>query len=200
MPDILLGDESKLINAWDASGNLLDGFPLVTRDAMRGTPSVADLDADGTVEIVAAGFDRLVYVWDLAAAHSPAADEWPMYHGNIHKNGVYRAVIPTGAGPGTTPRAHTTALSQNYPNPFNPTTTIEFTVGPGVSRRVSLVVYDVRGARVRTLFDGSLRSGVYQQVWDGINDHGQRVGSGIYFYRLADSGSTVQTRKMLLLK
>ena len=53
---------------------------------------------------------------------------------------------------------------------------------------------------VRTLFDGSLRSGVYQHVWDGINDQGQRVGSGIYFYRLADSGSTVQTRKMLLLK
>ena len=200
VPDILLGDESKLVNAWDASGNLLDGFPLVTRDAMRGTPSIADLDADGTVEIIAAGFDRLVYVWDLAAAHSPAAEEWSMFHGNIHQNGVYGAVIPTAAGPGSTPRVNTTTLAQNYPNPFNPTTTIEFTVGTGAARRVTLTVYDVRGARVRTLFDGSLRAGVYHQVWDGINDQGQRVGSGIYFYRLADSGSTAQTRKMLLLK
>ncbi|MCK5618654.1 MAG: hypothetical protein KAJ17_04600, partial [Candidatus Krumholzibacteria bacterium] len=62
-----------------------------------------------------------------------------------------------------------------------------------------LVVYDVRGARVRTLVDETAMGGKYTVAWDGRNDQGQSVGSGVYFYRLAGRHFT-QTRKMLLLK
>jgi hypothetical protein len=91
------------------------------------------------------------------------------------------------------------SLSQNYPNPFNPTTQITYYLPEGGARRVRLVVYDVRGARVRTLVDATAMGGKYTVEWDARNDHGQSVGSGVYFYRLAGRHFT-QTRKMLLLK
>ena len=91
------------------------------------------------------------------------------------------------------------ALEQNVPNPFNPTTRIVYLVPDGAPREVSLVVYDVRGARVRTLVAGAQPGGRHSVEWDGRNDAGERVGSGIYFYRLQQTGFTA-TRKMLLLK
>ncbi len=91
------------------------------------------------------------------------------------------------------------SLSQNYPNPFNPITRIEYLVPEGEAQRVALVVYDVRGARVRTLVDGIVTGGKYVVDWDGRNDQGQTVGSGVYFYRLVERNFT-RTRKMLLLK
>ncbi|MCK4776410.1 MAG: T9SS type A sorting domain-containing protein, partial [Candidatus Krumholzibacteria bacterium] len=93
------------------------------------------------------------------------------------------------------------SLSQNYPNPFNPTTQITYYLPEGGLGpvTVSLVVYDVRGARVRTLVDATSTGGKYTVEWDGRNDHGQSVGSGVYFYRLVGQNFT-RTRKMLLLK
>jgi hypothetical protein len=91
-------------------------------------------------------------------------------------------------------------LGQNYPNPFNPSTKIEYWVPDGKGGEpVSLVVYDVRGARVRTLVDGRQPVGRYRVEWDGRDNSGTLVGSGIYFYRLATSHFS-GTRKMLLLK
>jgi hypothetical protein len=93
-------------------------------------------------------------------------------------------------------------LGQNYPNPFNPVTRIEYWV-PGASAAsrspVSLVIYDVRGARVRTLVDGEKASGRYAVDWDGRNDSGAPVSSGVYFYRMT-SDRFADTRKMLLIK
>jgi flagellar hook assembly protein FlgD len=61
------------------------------------------------------------------------------------------------------------------------------------------VVYDVTGARVRTLVEGEVSGGKYTVEWDGRNDRGQTVGSGVYFYRLVERNFT-QTKKMILLK
>jgi hypothetical protein len=91
------------------------------------------------------------------------------------------------------------SLGQNYPNPFNPVTSIDYYVPEGVRHEVSLIVYDVRGARVRTLVREALVSGKYTANWDGRNDTGQQVSSGVYFYRLV-RGAFHSTRKMLLIK
>jgi flagellar hook assembly protein FlgD len=89
-------------------------------------------------------------------------------------------------------------LEQNYPNPFNPATTISFSLRK--RGRVELVVYDVAGRRVRTLVSGERSTGVlYRVVWDGKNDEGQAVASGVYFYRLV-ADDFVDTRKMVLLQ
>ena len=103
-------------------------------------------------------------------------------------------------GPPTAARtapALTNALYQNHPNPFNPNTTIRLSIAS--DSHVQLVIYDVAGRRVRTLIDENRRADVYKEVWDGTNNAGQQVATGVYFYRLATSGF-VQTRKMLLLK
>ncbi|MDP2035775.1 MAG: T9SS type A sorting domain-containing protein [Ignavibacteria bacterium] len=89
------------------------------------------------------------------------------------------------------------ALSQNYPNPFNPTTTIKFSVAQDA--KVNLVIYDMLGQRVRTLVDGIQDAGFYTVRWDGSNEFGSKVASGIYIYRL-QAGSFVSTMKMNLMK
>ena len=76
-----------------------------------------------------------------------------------------------------------TTLYQNYPNPFNPSTIIAFYLPR--AGHVSLVIYDVTGSAVRTLVDGAeSRPGAIRSLWDGTNDDGVQVGSGVYYYRL----------------
>jgi hypothetical protein len=88
-------------------------------------------------------------------------------------------------------------LRPNYPNPFNPTTTIEYALP---SRgHVRLRVYDVNGARVRTLVDGVESGGSHRVTWDGRDDSGMRAASGVYLLRI-DAAGTTTTRKMTLLK
>jgi hypothetical protein len=96
------------------------------------------------------------------------------------------------------PSAAPFALRQNIPNPFNPVTTISFEVPDG-GANVSLRIYDVSGRLIRTLVDGVAPSGLRSASWDGTNDAGEPVTSGMYFYRLT-APSFSQTKKMLLLK
>jgi hypothetical protein len=88
-------------------------------------------------------------------------------------------------------------LFQNAPNPFNPTTTIRFRLADAA--RAELTVFDVRGRRIRTLVDEVLSAGEHAQGWDGTNQRGEPVASGVYFYRLT-AGDFRETRRMLLLK
>jgi len=74
---------------------------------------------------------------------------------------------------------------------------IKYSIAQDVN--VSLVVYDVAGRQVRTLVNDRQRADVYKVTWDGVNDQGQRVASGMYFYKLV-AGKFVQTKKMMLLK
>ncbi len=89
------------------------------------------------------------------------------------------------------------ALSQNHPNPFNPTTTIEYRLAK--TAPVNLTIYNLLGQHVRTLIAHDQQVGRHQVIWDGRDDSGQGVASGIYFYRL-QVGSVFETRKMTLLK
>ena len=93
-------------------------------------------------------------------------------------------------------------LSQNYPNPFNPVTRITYLVPDGGAHQVRLVVYDVRGARVRTLVDEAQAPDPrgFSKVWNGLSDQGQPVSSGVYFYKLTVSNGFSMTKKMVLLK
>jgi len=88
-------------------------------------------------------------------------------------------------------------LSANYPNPFNPSTRIDFRVGD--AGPVRLVVHDAAGRLVRTLVSESLAASDYSIQWNGEDNAGRRVGSGVYFYRLEAPGFS-ETRRMVLLK
>ncbi len=90
-------------------------------------------------------------------------------------------------------------LSQNYPNPFNPTTTIQFTIADRSLTNTKLEIYNVLGQKVKTLVDEYRPQGTYTMIWDGRNDAGNLVASGVYFYVMRTRNFT-QTKKMLLLK
>ena len=95
-------------------------------------------------------------------------------------------------------------LGQNYPNPFNPTTTIPFRVSSSQFMvhspvRTTLIIYNLLGQKVNALVNESLKPGTYQATWDGNNDAGEKVPSGVYFYRLT-SGGLSETRKMVLMR
>ena len=88
-------------------------------------------------------------------------------------------------------------LSQNYPNPFNPETTISFDLP--VASEIELALYNVAGQREATLAGGFREAGSYTLRWDGRDDTGHGLASGVYFYRLT-AGERVETRTLLLLK
>lgn len=88
-------------------------------------------------------------------------------------------------------------LSQNYPNPFNPMTTIQF--GLKESSNVTLKIYDVSGRLIRALVSGRLEPGIYNESWDGTDDRGHGVASGVYFYSLR-TGSFTDRKKMVILR
>jgi flagellar hook assembly protein FlgD len=88
-------------------------------------------------------------------------------------------------------------LEQNYPNPFNPQTEICYSVPAGSN--VNLTVFDILGRKVRVLADGWETPGMKLVTWDGRDDRGVKVSSGIYFYRL-QADDFVETKKMILSK
>lgn len=92
---------------------------------------------------------------------------------------------------------HVNSLSQNAPNPFNPATTVAFSLAE--KGRVSLAVYDVNGRLVRVLVDEKREAGPHSVVWDGCNEQGQELASGVYFIRYR-AGSDSFWKKAALLK
>ena len=96
------------------------------------------------------------------------------------------------------------ALNQNYPNPFNPATAIDFAVPNNA--RVTLSVFNLLGQEIRTLVSGERQPGAYSVTWDGRDDFGKAVASGLYIYKMTaistsgEAGNFTQSRKLMLLK
>ena len=89
------------------------------------------------------------------------------------------------------------SLENNYPNPFNPSTSIEFSLAE--QNQITLEVYNSHGEKIRTLVNEFKPAGAYKTAWNGKDDNGNVVSSGIYIYRIA-AGSFIQSKSMVLLK
>ena len=92
---------------------------------------------------------------------------------------------------------HEFRLDQNHPNPFNPNTTIEFSVP--MRGAVELAIYNLAGQKARRLMRTVLDAGNHSVAWDGRDQHGRELASGVYIYKL-QAGEQVDSRKLLLLK
>ena len=95
-----------------------------------------------------------------------------------------------------------TELIGNYPNPLNPTTTIEFSLSFGAGRdegHVSIDIFNIKGQKVKTLVNDIYKAGTHKVVWNGDDNHGRNVSSGIYLYRM-DTEKYTSTKKMILMK
>jgi len=93
--------------------------------------------------------------------------------------------------------AFTTALQANYPNPFNPTTTIRYSVKDDAP--VAIEIYNLKGQKVKTLVSESKTAGEHTAVWNGTDDSGRQVSTGVYFYKM-NAGKYSATRKMIMMK
>lgn len=89
-------------------------------------------------------------------------------------------------------------LSQNYPNPFNGTTVIEYTLP--IASNVTLIIFDINGREVATLFDNRQDAGTYHVIWNGVDQHGRSLASGIYFYQITAPSSDRVTRPFNLVR
>jgi subtilisin-like proprotein convertase family protein len=128
-------------------------------------------------------------VSDNAGGDTGTINEWCL--NIVHDSGSVTGVEDQGGVPMVF-RSY-----QNYPNPFNPMTTIRFDLPR--AGHVSLRVYDLAGRLVRELVNGDLAAASHTVVWDGADNAGRRMSSGIYYYRLT-TGDDVATRKMTLVK
>jgi hypothetical protein len=106
------------------------------------------------------------------------------------------SLLPTGVLPESLP-AQGFYLQQNYPNPFNPSTSIAYQLP--MDTNVELKIFDLQGRPIRTLINTFQNSGSYSIAWEGENDEGQLVGTGLYLYQLKTVDAT-ESRKMLLVK
>jgi hypothetical protein len=147
--------------------------------------------------------DRVVILASNLGAQDPAVIEMPDIEGvpatisvplNEH---VLLRFSATGCPEDSQETELQVELGQNHPNPFKPATTVRFTLvhaGPAVLR-----VFDVRGRQVRTLISEYLPAGEHEVTWQGDDDRGRPVASGIYFCRLEAAGDR-QSRRMVLLR
>jgi len=140
--------------------------------------------------------------------------QWPMhYDGSYSPNSVAATHSTTGGPIGSNrwmpfelgelatdnsvvlPKAF--ALKQNYPNPFNPSTEIAFSLEQAST--INLTIFNVLGQKVKVLADGSKQAGTHSLSWNGTDEMGALVSTGLYFYTLTDGNNSV-TMKMALMK
>jgi len=154
------------------------------------------MDSNGIMYIVS--FDGVLYAIDSGTGAGAAKSSWPMSGANQYNTSkVCTEETPVAVEAETAAPAEFSLLS-NYPNPFNPTTTIEFRLNE--QNTVNLTVYNMAGQAVRTFYtDILLTPGVHSVVWNGHDDFGRPVSSGVYIARLR-AGNVAAARSMMLVK
>jgi hypothetical protein len=186
-------------SVWLDDFSLRDGDTnLFRRDFERG---VVILNYTGTAQNVDLGgtFWRLKvpysYLWNGAPVTSELI---PFSDARIVlRDSTIDPPDTTQASDVVVPAGRRTVLHQNQPNPFNPATTIRFDLE--TADDVRLVIHDIAGRRVRLLLDGRVEAGRGHRVmWNGTDDGGRAVGSGVYFYRLLSSTGTLARRMVLV--
>jgi hypothetical protein len=179
---------------------------------VTGTVTLPDDGADGSVGLQVATKDGTNYDGPVGL-HFATKDGTNYLVTNIYTLGTpvdLPAAAPSkeGARPqtqdaatqppvATAPAHYVTGLSSIHPNPFNPETTVDFTLAS--SERVRIAIYDVQGALVRRLVDETMPTGSHQARWNGVDDRGRSVASGVYFVRMI-AGSYTEVRKIVMLK
>jgi hypothetical protein len=146
----------------------------------------SELTYDWTVPNIQTNSGRIKVTQDNLVWHEDYSDS----------SGNFTITISTGIEE-TGNQVEDLTLFSAFPNPFNPATTIRYSLSKG--SRVSLKIYNVVGERVKTLVEDFQSPGDKSAVWDGRNDRGQLVSSGVYIYKL-EAGEFASVRKMIFVK
>lgn len=167
------------------------GNPVMSPSWMVFVPKI-DLDGDGNKEVVASYLVGGSTVVQDSVGGVPIPDENKRWL-QVYEFGTVTAINH----PWKVITAKDYKLEQNYPNPFNPTTTIKFYLP--INKQISLTVYNALGQKVKTLINNELlTAGEHAVQWDGTNNSGQKVASGMYIYELKYGNFKIQKRMTLL--
>jgi agmatine deiminase len=109
----------------------------------------------------------------------------------------FRVLEPAGIAGYRDKKVKTFVLEQNYPNPFNPKTIIRYTLAERTP--VTIKIFDINGREVKTLVRETFAAGEYSVTWDGANDQGIPISSGVYLYRI-QAGNYTESKKMILMR
>lgn len=207
------GDNDAFIMAWHHDGEMVDGFPILMDNQMifNSAPTLCDLNSDGKLDIGVGTWKRYpldegyVHFFTLDAPYNPDLIEWGQYSHDIQHTGLYAQPEPPNnieddVIPSDNHLPKSFLLHQNYPNPFNPSTMIDYSISEGEAVQVYLKIYDLRGRLVRTIVKEEKGPGKHSAHWDGRDNSGRPVPSGIYLYRMEVGRDIVSTKKMFLLK
>ena len=183
----------------------LEGIAVVddkvywTEKTADGRREVSCANVNGLNETKVTVLDRI----PLGLAFDASGLYWTAAHGRIERVNLIQTGPASPAAPSTiVEHSEQNVLLANYPNPFNPETWIPYQLSEPAD--VSVSIYSVNGHLIRTLALGHQAAGVYRNrsraaYWDGRNELGERVASGLYFYTLT-AGDFTATRKMLIRK
>jgi hypothetical protein len=184
-------------NIASISGEPFRTFKIARKD---GVISTYYLDGETWVKLSTAtdGFN------DRVRAYFAIDTSWDASAGVSH-SAVFNAINMGPENPtsvmdednNTLPKPFT--MEQNYPNPFNPNTTIQYTIPADYSGQLTLKIYDLRGALIRSLVNHSVKPGMHSAIWDGNDENGKKVSSGIYIYQLK-IGQYARSNRMILLR
>ncbi len=191
MAGIIFGDTNAKVHSIRKDGTESPNFPYTLAGNIKVSAALGDIDNDGDFDIVMPD-NTFYYVIDVKR---PAQSiDWACYLGNWNRSGnIYQAT--PNEDPGSP--ALSTELFANYPNPFNPSTTIRYSLKENCP--VQLDIYNQKGQLVRSLVKQTQASGTHSVAFDGKDDNGRSISSGVYFYKM-QAGKFNSTRKMVLMK
>ena len=165
------------------------GFQLATTVQFYDTSIIIDQTImDTTLVVTTPLTPNKNHFWRVSAINIYGASFWPTGFGfkTTSATDIEREEIPTEF-----------SLNQNHPNPFNPVTQIRYTL-PQLNN-VTLKIYDILGREVKILVNSEQPAGAYRLEWNGTNNFGTQVSSGMYIYRIV-AGKFIKSNKMILLK
>lgn len=192
--EIILHSYVNSVYGYNHDGSVLNGFPFITTYNGSTPATLVDFDADNKIKMVM-GHSNGVLMLNFRRA-ATGLEPWITYRGSSLRQGSFAGTGFVGSEDNVHPPLKN-ALLGNYPNPFNPSTTISYSLKS--SAPVLLDIYNLKGQKVKTLINGNQPEGKHTAVWDGHDDRGNDVGSGVYLYQLKVNKSSFQQR-MLLLK
>ncbi len=191
------------ITVWDSAGVVDSVFSVDVSFVSKFAAKNTDIDNDGHEDMIL-GFQALSdsiavtnYSWNGASYDTT---EFNILNPKRHSIRMLESSVASGLEAKdfsvVTPTDY--VLEQNYPNPFNPTTNISFVLP--INKKISLTVYNTLGQKVKTLVNNEvLVAGKHDVTWDGTNESGAKVASGMYMYTLK-FGNFTKSKRMMLVK
>jgi hypothetical protein len=199
--------DSLVVQVLDAVGAPAKNYAVTFR-VLSGDGKLADNQTQVNVNTDGDGLARTKWMLGMVAGVQQVEAGATFNGKNLrHAPFVFSATasIPSAVEEETAAIPQQFALHQNFPNPFNPETTIQFDLPRETQGQVEINVYDLSGRRLRQLLSAQMSAASHRVVWNGKDDNGQPVNSGVYFLVLRTqvggaSGALVATRKIVLMK